>query len=130
MFRTIRITVAALAVAIAGLSLAGVASAHARGIAYEFRGTAVVAPGSAATQIQVQVTGGNRQALKALRASASGAKMAVSTCVWATFGKGLANGRRQCVGIMSPPRVASTYNEGHYSRRPACPTPRRTSRIQ
>jgi hypothetical protein len=70
MFRTIRFTVAALAVAIASLSLAGVASAHTRGIAYEFRGTAVVAPGSAATQIQVQVTGGNRPALKALLGAA------------------------------------------------------------
>ena len=70
MFRTIRITVAALAVAIAGLSLAGVASAQARGIAYEFRGTAVVAPGSAATSIQVQVSGGNRVALKALLGAA------------------------------------------------------------
>ena len=66
MFRTIRLTAAALAVAIAGLSLAGSASAHPRGIAYEFRGTAVVAPGTGATQIQVQVAGGNRPALKAL----------------------------------------------------------------
>jgi hypothetical protein len=70
MFRTIRLTVVALAVAIASLTLAGAASAHARGIAYEFRGTAVVAPGSAATQIQVQVTGGNRPALKALLGAA------------------------------------------------------------
>ncbi len=70
MFRTIRLTVVALAVAVASLTLAGAASAHARGIAYEFRGTAVVAPGSAATQIQVQVTGGNRQALKALLGAA------------------------------------------------------------
>jgi hypothetical protein len=70
MFRTIRLTVAALAVAVASLTLAGAASAHTRGIAYEFRGTAVVAPGSAATQIQVQVTGGNRPALKALLGAA------------------------------------------------------------
>jgi hypothetical protein len=70
MFRTIRMTVAALAVAIAGLSLAGVASAQARGVAYEFRGTAVVAPGTAATSLQVQVSGGNRVALKALLGAA------------------------------------------------------------
>jgi hypothetical protein len=70
MFRTIRMTAAALAVAIAGLALAGSASAHARGIAYEFRGTAVVAPGTGASQIQVQVTGGNRLALKALLGAA------------------------------------------------------------
>jgi hypothetical protein len=66
MFRTIRLTAAALAVAIASLALAGTASAHPRGVAYEFRGAAVVAPGTGATQIQVQVTGGNRPALKAL----------------------------------------------------------------
>jgi hypothetical protein len=70
MFRTIRLTVVALAVAVASLTVAGAASAHARGMAYEFRGTAVVAPGSAATQIQVQVTGGNRPALKALLGAA------------------------------------------------------------
>ena len=70
MFRTIRLTAAALAVAVASLTLAGSASAHARGIAYEFRGTAVVAPGTGATQIQVQVTGGNRPALKALLGAA------------------------------------------------------------
>jgi hypothetical protein len=70
MFRTIRLTAAVLAVAVAGLSLVGSASAHARGMAFEFRGTAVVAPGSAATQIQVQVTGGNRPALKALLGAA------------------------------------------------------------
>jgi hypothetical protein len=66
MFRTIRLTAAALAVAIASLALAGTASAHARGAAYEFRGAAVVAPGTGATQIEVQVDGGNRPALKAL----------------------------------------------------------------
>ena len=66
MFRTIRLTAAALAVAIASLALVGTASAHVRGVAYEFRGEAVVAPGSGAATIQVQVTGGNRQALKAL----------------------------------------------------------------
>jgi hypothetical protein len=70
MFRTIRLTATALAVAVASLTLAGTASAHPRGIAYEFRGTAVVAPGTAATQIQVQVTGGNRPALKALLGAA------------------------------------------------------------
>jgi hypothetical protein len=70
MFRTIRITATALVVAVAGLSLAGTASAHARGIPYEFRGTAVVAPGTNAVQIQVQVTGGNRPALKALLGAA------------------------------------------------------------
>jgi hypothetical protein len=70
MFRTIRLTATALAVAIASLALAGSASAHARGIAYEFRGTAVVAPGTGASQIQVQVTGGNRLALKALLGAA------------------------------------------------------------
>jgi hypothetical protein len=66
MFRTIRLTAAALAITVAGLALAGTASAHARGVAYEFRGAAVVAPGAGATQIQVQVDGGNRLALKAL----------------------------------------------------------------
>jgi hypothetical protein len=66
MFRTIRLTAAALAVAVASLALAGTASAHPRGVAYEFRGAAVVAPGTAATRIQVQVDGGNRRALKAL----------------------------------------------------------------
>ena len=66
MFRTIRLTAAALAVAIASLALAGTASAHVRGIPYEFRGTAVAAPGADATQIQVLVAGGNRPALKAL----------------------------------------------------------------
>jgi hypothetical protein len=66
MFRTIRLTTAALAVAIASLALAGTAGAHVRGVAYEFRGEAVAAPGSGAATIQVQVTGGNRQALKAL----------------------------------------------------------------
>src|SRR3954468_17540130 len=70
MFRTIRSTAAVLAVAVASLALAGAASAHTRGIAYEFRGTAVAAPGTAATQIQVQVTGGNRPALKALLGAA------------------------------------------------------------
>ena len=70
MFRTIRLTAAALAVAVASLSLAGAASAHTRGVAYEFRGTAVVAPGTGATQIQVQVSGGNRPALKALLGAA------------------------------------------------------------
>jgi hypothetical protein len=70
MKRTIRMTVAALAVAVASLSLVGAASAHTRGIAYEFRGTAVVAPGTGATQIQVQVTGGNRPALKSLLGAA------------------------------------------------------------
>jgi hypothetical protein len=70
MKRTIRTTVAAIAVAVASLTLAGAASAHARGVAYEFRGTAVAAPGTGATQIQVQVTGGNRQALKALLGAA------------------------------------------------------------
>ena len=50
MFRTIRLTAAALAVAIASLALAGTASAHNRGAAYEFRGEAVVAPGTGATQ--------------------------------------------------------------------------------
>jgi hypothetical protein len=69
MFRTTRMIATAVAVAIASLSLAGTASAHARGIPFEFRGTAVVAPGSGATQIQVQVTGGNRPALKALLGS-------------------------------------------------------------
>ncbi len=66
MIRSFRMTVAAVAVAVASLSLAGSASARTRGIAYEFRGTAVIAPGSGATQIQVQVSGGNRPALKAL----------------------------------------------------------------
>lgn len=70
MFRTIRLTAAALAVAVASLALAGAASAHTRGVAYEFRGTAVVAPGTGATQIQVQVDGGNRPALKALLGAA------------------------------------------------------------
>jgi hypothetical protein len=70
MFRTIRFTATALAVAVAGLALAGSASAHSRGIAYEFRGNAVVAPGTGATQIQVQVTGGDRIALKALLGAA------------------------------------------------------------
>jgi hypothetical protein len=70
MFRTIRLTAAALAVAVASLSLVGSASAHVRGVPYEFRGTAFVAPGSNAPQIQVQVTGGNRQALKALLGAA------------------------------------------------------------
>jgi hypothetical protein len=70
MLRTIRLTAAALAVAVASLCLVASAGAHVRGIAYEFRGTAVVAPGSAATQIQVQVTGGNRPALKALLGAA------------------------------------------------------------
>ena len=70
MFRTIRLTAAALTVAVAGLALAGSASAHARGIPYEFRGTAVVAPGTGATQLQVQVTGGDRVALKALLGAA------------------------------------------------------------
>ena len=60
MFRTIRLTAAALAVAVASLALAGTASAHVRGVPYEFRGAAVVAPGTGATQIQVQVDGGNR----------------------------------------------------------------------
>jgi hypothetical protein len=66
MFRTIRLTAAALAIAVASLALAGTASAHVRGVPYEFRGAAVVAPGTGATQIQVQVDGGNRLALKAL----------------------------------------------------------------
>jgi hypothetical protein len=70
MFRTIRSTAAALAVAVASLALAGAAGAHTRGVPYEFRGTAVVAPGTGATQIQVQVTGGNRAALKALLGAA------------------------------------------------------------
>ena len=70
MFRTIRLTAAALAVAIASLALAGTASAHNRGAAYEFRGEAVVAPGTGATSIQVQVTGGDRLALKALLGAA------------------------------------------------------------
>jgi hypothetical protein len=70
MFRTIRLTAAALAVAVASLALAGTASAHVRGVAYEFRGAAVVAPGTGATQIQVQVDGGNRPALKALLGAA------------------------------------------------------------
>jgi hypothetical protein len=70
MFRTIRFTATALAVAVAGLALAGTASAHTRGAPYEFRGTAVVAPGTGATQIQVQVTGGDRLALKALLGAA------------------------------------------------------------
>jgi hypothetical protein len=70
MKRTIRMTVAAFAVAVASLTLAGAASAHTRGVAYEFRGTAVTAPGTGATQIQVQVTGGNRPALKALLGAA------------------------------------------------------------
>jgi hypothetical protein len=70
MFRTIRLTAAALAVAIASLALAGSAGAHVRGVAYEFRGAAVVAPGSGALQIQVQVDGGNRPALKALLGAA------------------------------------------------------------
>jgi len=70
MFRTIRLTAAALAVAVASLALAGTASAHPRGIAYEFRGEAVVAPGTGATSLQVQVTGGNRPALKALLGAA------------------------------------------------------------
>ncbi len=70
MFRTIRLTAAALAVAAASLTIVGSAGAHARGTAYEFRGTAVVAPGTGATQIQVQVTGGNRAALKALLGAA------------------------------------------------------------
>jgi hypothetical protein len=70
MFRTIRLTAAALAVAIASLALAGTASAHVRGVSYEFRGAAVVAPGTGATSIQVAVDGGNRQALKALLGAA------------------------------------------------------------
>ena len=70
MFRTIRLTAAALAIAIASLALAGTASAHVRGVPYEFRGAAVVAPGTGATQIQVQVDGGNRLALKALLGAA------------------------------------------------------------
>jgi hypothetical protein len=70
MFRTIRLTAAALAVAIASLAFAGTAGAHVRGVAFEFRGAAVVAPGTAAMQIQVQVTGGNRPALKALLGAA------------------------------------------------------------
>ena len=70
MFRTIRLTAAALAIAIASLALAGTASAHVRGVPYEFRGAAVVAPGTGATTIQVQVDGGNRQALKALLGAA------------------------------------------------------------
>jgi hypothetical protein len=70
MFRTIRLTATALAVGIASLALAGTASAHARGAVYEFRGAAVVAPGTGATQIQVQVDGGNRPALKALLGAA------------------------------------------------------------
>jgi hypothetical protein len=70
MKRTIRMTVAALAVAAASLTLVGAASAHTRGVAYEFRGTAVAAPGTGATQIQVQVTGGNRPALRALLGAA------------------------------------------------------------
>jgi hypothetical protein len=70
MKRTIRTTVAAFAVAVASLTLVGAASAHTRGVAYEFRGTAVAAPGTGATQIQVQVTGGNRPALKALLGAA------------------------------------------------------------
>jgi hypothetical protein len=70
MFRTIRMTAAALAVAVASLSLVGAASAHTRGVAYEFRGTAVAAPGTGATQLQLQVTGGNRPALKALLGAA------------------------------------------------------------
>jgi hypothetical protein len=70
MFRTIRLTAAALAVAIASLALAGTASAHNRGAAYEFRGAAVVAPGTGAVQLQVQVDGGNRPALKALLGAA------------------------------------------------------------
>jgi hypothetical protein len=70
MIRTFRMTVAALAVAVASLSLVGSASAHTRGVAYEFRGTAVVAPGTGATQLQVQVTGGNRPALKSLLGAA------------------------------------------------------------
>ena len=70
MFRTIRLTAAALAVAIASLALAGTASAHARGVAFEFRGAAVTAPGTNAIQIQVQVDGGNRPALKALLGAA------------------------------------------------------------
>jgi hypothetical protein len=77
MFRTIRLTAAALAVAVASLSLVGAASAHTRGIAYEFRGTAVVAPGPAAAQIQVQVTGGNRPALKALLGAAQPTTFAI-----------------------------------------------------
>jgi len=70
MIRTFRMTAAALAVAVASLSLVGSASAHTRGVAYEFRGTAVVAPGTGATQLQVQVTGGNRPALKSLLGAA------------------------------------------------------------
>jgi hypothetical protein len=70
MFRTIRLTAAALAIAIASLALAGTASAHVRGVPYEFRGAAVVAPGTGATQIQVQVDGGNRLALKVLLGAA------------------------------------------------------------
>ena len=70
MFRTIRLTAAALAIAVASLALAGTASAHVRGVPYEFRGAAVVAPGTGATQIQVQVDGGNRLALKALLGAA------------------------------------------------------------
>jgi hypothetical protein len=70
MFRTIRLTAAALAVAVAGLALAGPAGAHTRGAPYEFRGTAVVAPGTGATHLQVQVTGGDRAALKALLGAA------------------------------------------------------------
>ena len=70
MFRTIRLTAVALAIAVASLALAGTASAHVRGVPYEFRGAAVVAPGTGATQIQVQVDGGNRLALKALLGAA------------------------------------------------------------
>jgi hypothetical protein len=70
MFRTIRLTATALAIAVASLALAGTASAHVRGVPYEFRGAAVVAPGTGATQIQVQVDGGNRLALKALLGAA------------------------------------------------------------
>ena len=72
MFRMIRLTAAALAAAVAGLGLAATAGAatRAQGIAYEFRGTAVVAPGPAAAQLQVQVSGGNRPALKALLGAA------------------------------------------------------------
>jgi len=70
MFRMIRLTAAALAVAIASFALVGTASAHVRGVAFEFRGEAVAAPGTGATAIQVQVTGGNRPALKALLGAA------------------------------------------------------------
>jgi hypothetical protein len=79
MKRTIRMTIAALAVGVASLTLVGAASAHTRGVAYEFRGTAVAAPGTGATQIQVQVTGGNRPALKALLGAAQPTTFAADT---------------------------------------------------